>query len=95
MHQGWLALEGAFTRLSHCVLLVLNLQELLEFSLAHQSQLAGDGELFGYDDDGEGYAEEVGGGVEGGLALPPSHWEAAAATAAGDGSGAAAVGTSG
>ena len=76
---------------------MLNLQELLEFSLAHQSQLAGDGELFGYDDDGEGYAEEVGGGVEGGLALPPSHWEAAAAaaTATGDGSGAAAAGTCG
>ena len=73
------------------------LQELLEFSLAHQSQLAGDGELFGYDDEeGEGYAEEEEEeeGVAGGLAPPPSHWEAAAA--AGEGSGvAAAVGTSG
>lgn len=26
------------------------MQELLEFTLAHQSQLAADGDLFGYDD---------------------------------------------
>ena len=62
--------------------MLVAMQELLEFSLAHQSQLAGDGELFGYDDDGncgEGYGDEEGEDCEGGLAPPQGHFAAAAA----------------
>ena len=44
------------------------MQELLEFTLVHQAQLAGDGELFGYDDD------ECGGGG-GGLLMSPAEEE--------------------
>lgn len=41
-------------------------QELLEFTLAHQSQLTADGDLFGYDEEDEGCLLD--GGEEGAAA---------------------------